>query len=209
MPDIAIPDNGDYAVGVSDDGDLDSLFDSPIASGASAVFDEGTLEKEKLSLCGVPFVIREIGYHLPEPTKDQPNGRNYVTLHVNVAGPRTLASAQARGWFDPAKMLYGPGEALKVNDGGTGICRQITRLLDAQGLIQVGPVTDNSDYDRVWTQWNEFGESTQENAKNGDKVDVPHFTVDRRGTGLVIVVRHGLRVSQAPDYPDTNIFYLN
>jgi hypothetical protein len=189
---------------------LDDLFESP-QQYASAVFDEGQLEKDKLGLVGVPFVITAVTYHLPKVATP----RGYVTVDVTVAGPKTCARNIERGWVPNVSTLeqlkYAPGESVKVNDGSTGLRRQLTQVFDAQGLIKVGDISEQSDYDRPWPEWDSFTETTKMNDPEnpGEKIDVPMVSRDRNGKPLRIIAQHGLRVSQSPDYPDTNIFYLS
>lgn len=192
---------------------LEDLFDSPILKGgASAVFDEGQLEDDKKALIGVPFVIRGVNYHLPKPTKAQPEPNGYITVTANIGSTKAILSAIEHGRIpnvsSAAQFGYQPGEEVKFNDGSTGVRRQLTALFDAHGLIKVGAISDGSDYDKPWPKWDEFSQHTFENDDKGEKVMVPNITVDRDGNPLMIVIRHGLRVSHMDEY-DTDVFYLN
>lgn len=190
---------------------LDQLFDNPYIAGASGVFDEGQLEKDKAALIGVPFVITKVVFHIPEKGKE----RDYVTCDIQVAPDRFIQEEVRRGRVP--ELMVEPEEKLKINDGSTGFRRQIVSMLDAWGLIQVGAIEKMADYDRPWTEWISFAETAEEKYRlgkhwpmeqaDGETVFVPAVTKDRNGSPLRIVARHGLRVSHIAEY-DTNVFYL-
>ncbi len=186
--------------------DIDALFANP-AQHASAVFDEGPLEREKLRLCGVPLIVTRLNYH-----SDLKFPKGYVTFHGYVGPREWLEEAVARGWIKDAAtvsdMLFRPGEPIKFNDGSTGVRRQATMMLHNSGVINVGDVTSNADFDRSWDEWESFSQSSQENGKNGEKIDVPDITLDAKGNPLRILARHGLRASWMEEW-QTNVFYFN
>jgi hypothetical protein len=184
---------------------MDDLWANPVAHGA-AIVDEGTLE-EKVRLLGVPFAILRVTYQ----SNFEKSERGYVTLEGAIAPQRYLD--EAKRWMPPANVstVYRPGEIVKINDGSTGIRRQITSILHEAGLIDVGAL-DKDDprgtFDRPWTEWNAFAQSSKQNGPNGTKVDVPDITTGPSGAPLSILVYHGLRVSVEPTY-QAEVYYLS
>lgn len=182
---------------------------------ATAVFDEGPLEKEKLALCGVPHVITKVTYHA-----DEKFPKGYITCHGVIGPEELLQEAVKRGWvgvstqggFTPyatrEQLVWTAGEAIKYNDGSTGIRRQVTGMLHNLGVIDVGTVASPDDFDRHFTDWVSFSQHSFENDKTGEKMPIPEITQDAQGRPLVIVARHGLRASWMKEY-ETNVFYLS
>lgn len=190
--------------------DLQGIWDNP-SQHATAVFNEGPIEREKLRLVGVPHIITEVVYH-----SELKFAKGYVTISGFIAPQSQLEYAIARGWIPEinsvSEMLFRPNEAIKYNDGSTGIRRQITGVLHNLGLIDVGPVESLEDFDRSWDEWESFTQAGQE---NGDtvkgvvqKIDIPHITRGKDGRPLAIFVHHGLRASYMDEY-GTNVFYLS
>lgn len=179
----------------------------------SAVFDEGDIERDKLRLVGVPFLITRVVYH-----SELKFPKGYLTAYGVIAPQEYLEEAVQRGWIPDvstvSELLYRPGETIKFNDGSTGIRRQITGVLHAMGAINVGPVESREDYDRPYDEWVDFSQSSQENGdkdkKTGEveKIDVPDITVNpKTGKSLIIMCRHGLRASFMEEF-EKNVFYL-
>lgn len=186
--------------------DLLSLFTDP--SSATATYDEGALEREKLRLIGVPHVITRVVYH-----SDLKFPKGYITVHAYIAPTEILQEAIRRDWIPGVEtlteLLFQPEESIKYNDGSTGIRRQLTNVLHNQGVIDVGPVTDLSDFDRPWDEWQSFSETSEENDKNGDgKIVIPDIRHGKNGVPLAIVARHGLRASHMEEY-GSDVFYLS
>jgi hypothetical protein len=174
---------------------------------ASAVFDEGPLEREKLRLIGVPHIVTRIVYH-----SDFKFPRGYATFHGIVAPEPLLEEAVKRGWIPDvstvSELLFNPGESIKYNDGSTGLRRQATMILHNMGVIDIGDVTEDASFDRSWEEWKSFSQTSQENDKSGGKIDVPDISLANNGSPLVILVRHGLRASFMAEY-GTNVFYFS
>lgn len=198
----AMPDESSQQMSIRD------MFANPTQ--VSATFDEAQLEKDKERLRGVPFVITRVTYQLPKA--DQPRG--YVTVEAVVADELTIMEQVKAGRVPGVDSLEGlqvqPETKVLINDGSTGIRRQLTGLFDAQGLIVVGKVGTQADYDRSWLDWQGFSQTAEVNDPNvdGGKVTIPEISVDRNGRPLMIVVRHGLRLSVEPSH-DANVYYLS
>lgn len=193
----------------SGNAEMEALWNNPEQFGA-AIIDEGQLEKEKVRLLGVPFVITRVIYQSDFKKSD----RGYVTLEIVIAPYAQLKEAEDRGWIPPANLplLYKPGETVKFNDGSTGVRRQITSMLAQAGMLNVGsPMSDDpkvSVYDKPWTEWDSFSQTSQQSGTNGEKIDVPDFTFGPSGMPLRIIVTHGLRVSHLDDW-DTDVYYFS
>jgi hypothetical protein len=187
--------------------DLDALFASP-GQYATAVFDEGPLEREKLRLIGVPHVVTRITFH-----SDFKFPKGYATFHGSIAPEPYVQEAVKRGWIPDvstvSELLYRPGESIKYNDGSTGLRRQAVKILHMAGLIDVGHVESDADFDRSWEEWASFSQTSQENAKDGiSKIDIPDITLSADGKSFALLVRHGLRASFMEEW-GTNVFYFS
>lgn len=187
--------------------DLDAVFASP-GQYATAVFDEGPLEREKLRLIGVPHVVTRITFH-----SDFKFPKGYATFHGNIAPEPYVQEAVKRGWIPDVstvtELMYRPGESIKYNDGSTGLRRQAVRILHNAGLIDIGSVETDADYDRSWEEWAAFSQTSQENAKDGiNKIDIPDITLAPDGRPFALLVRHGLRASYMEEW-GTNVFYFS
>jgi hypothetical protein len=196
--------------------DLAAAWDNP-SQYATAVVDEAGVEKEKERLIGVPFAITKVTYHSDFKKSD----RGYVTLEGFIAPMHALQEAVSRGWIPDvssvSELLYKPGEKIKINDGSTGIRRDVTQILHNCGSIDVGTVTERADFDRSWTEWNGW-DGTQTAEENGakdpktkevEKIAIPCITRNAKtGKPLLILATHGLRASYMEDY-ETTVYYLS
>lgn len=133
-------------------------------------FDLVTGER-KHTLIGVPFIIVGATYRPGIAKNDQP--ANYVSIELVTADQATLMERIRAGRIldlngtpltEPA---VGGNETLVINDGSTGIARQMTDYLHRKGLISVGQVTvdtitggemGTSPYDRYFEEWPLGGE---------------------------------------------------
>lgn len=171
--------------------------------------DTGELEKEKEYLVGIPFSVVEVTYHADFKLSE----RGYITV-TGVIAPEDyiLPKIQRKripGITSIDEMRYRPGDTVKFNDGSTGIRRQLTQLFHHIGIINVGKVSKDSDYDRSWVEWESFTQTDEENnPKNpGEKITIPKITHDHIGRELIINIANGLRVSHIDEY-ETDVYYL-
>lgn len=170
------------------------LVNSPNADEVEG-FDLLTSE-HKHRLIGVPFVI--IGATVREGITQDGRRSNYWSLEIVTADEPTLKERVSRGRVtDPTgkpleAALVGPNETLVINDGSTGIGRQITEYLHRKGLISVGVISDDtatggaageSPYDRYHEEW-PYG------------ADKATAGLNYRNAGLTLVCPRGLRVSE-------------
>jgi hypothetical protein len=207
---LAVPDSQ-----MSLDQYIDDAWGDSRNSVIAARFNEVDLEKEKLRLRGVPFVITKVTYHSDFAKSE----RGYVTVEGRIA-PRERLEEEIHAGRIPdvesvSELLYKPGETIKFNDGSTGVRRQLTMVLHNLGIITVAKdITKNDQFDAGYPQWESFTEFEYENGdknkKTGEveKIPVPVATKNpRTGKPLLIVCEHGLRVSHLEDW-DTDVFYL-
>lgn len=141
----------------------------------SSGLDVDIFKDEKLdSLVGVPFLI-VAGTYRERFADDKLS--DFVTMLAIIADENTLAKRHVRvrgdePWF--------PMQTIGINDGSTGIRRQLTAILHAQGAIRVieeGSVLVESggrgevSYDRLVSQWDDWsgGEHTIKVDKNSGR----------------------------------------
>jgi hypothetical protein len=153
---------------------------------------------EKTTLIGIPFVITSATFRdgILRPDKTP---TNYVSLEAVVADKAALDMRVAAGRLaaDKARQVT-PNEAIVINDGSSGICRQVVAYLAAKGLIQVPAGTEvgpanSTRYDVYRASW-----------LHGFDVDDPNPRFD-----IVLACRRGLRVSEyESDWGPAGTFYL-
>lgn len=173
-----------------------------LAEGADVVHGH-SLEKDKGSLLGVPFVITSVTFRdgAMKGDKRSPTPTNYLSVEAVTADHATLQRLVTSRRITPeVASRFLPNEPIVFNDGSTGIARQLTAYLHSQGLIQVpeGPEVGGmgeSRYDAYRASW-----------VKGYNPDQPNPRFDIR-----LVAMRGLRVStyetpMSPDDADT--YYL-
>lgn len=193
---LVIPSDNEYAVMT-----YDELFQMETfrISGFTLV--------SKDELLGVPHVITKVTYW--KPLAEQ---LGMVSCEATVASIPILERAIERGWIphvtNISQLKLEPNERVVYNDGGTGIRRQITQLLNQVGVINVGreDVEDGSRFDVAWPEWEEFSEYRRQSAEVGN---VPCCSRVGDRPFLLNVVR-GLSVSEySNDYAsDAKTYYL-
>lgn len=106
---------------------------------ANADMVEGaTLEKNKANLVGVPFVVTNITVRDGVRSKRTNNIQNYVSLELIIADEETLMRMVRLGRLTPDIVAaWVPEESVVINDGSTGICRQVIAYLFNKGAIVV------------------------------------------------------------------------
>jgi len=165
------------------------------------------LVTDKRSVLGLPFSILRVTYQQPVADKANDFGeRDYVSLQCIVHDQKSIDECLRRGLIPNDQVSYDPGERILINDGSTGIRRQVTQMLHQWGLINVGDVNSNNDYDKPWTKWetDEFDQFEMQ-----ADVVVPSFGTNHNGNRLHIRVPRGLRASMyTNEYGDGVTFYL-
>lgn len=98
-------------------------------------------EEALMSLVGVPFMITSATFRDGIQNKDRDYRDDYVSLELIVAPPAVLTDtadriATRRKTFDlPLIGMAHAEEQLVINDGSTGVYRQIVQYLAAKGKI--------------------------------------------------------------------------
>lgn len=93
-------------------------------------------EEALFALVGVPFIITRVTFHDGIQTKGSPYRSDYVSVELRVAPASFIAARLAAGRLTAeAASKVEPGEMLVVNDGSTGVYRQIVQYLAAKELI--------------------------------------------------------------------------
>jgi hypothetical protein len=163
-------------------------------------------------LMGVPHIITRVTYW--QPKKDQ---KGMVSVEATVADFPVLKRAIERGWVPNTESVdqlkLDPEERVVYNDGGTGIRRQITVILEQLKLIDVG---DNKNplperFDRPWPEWEEFAETRYQSAEIGQVPSFSRYTAaDGTEKPFLLQVPRGLYVSSYEnEYTDEGTtFYL-
>lgn len=148
------------------------------------------LQKDKSVLEGVPFVITGVTVR-PGVTRPDGTPTNYVSAEVVIAPLSVIQRRVQSGRLaltQATKVV--PLESLVLNDGSTGLCRQITQYLEDKGLIALpaGSVSGGdgeSKYDTYYEDWT---------IVDGQRLDNGHVHFAVR-----LVCERGLRSSEYPN----------
>lgn len=150
--------------------DISDLFDAADVVETSGGLDLDIFKDEKLdSLEGVPFLV--MGGTFREAYNQQGNLSDFVTLTCIIADEKTLEARRIRV---TGKELWFPGSTIGINDGSTGIRRQIVSYLYNCGAIM--PVESGSvikeegprgecTWDRLVSEW-EFAGTADHNVSD-------------------------------------------
>lgn len=155
--------------------------------GESTYFSRSFRLIEKDDLIGVPLIVISLTYREGYSRKenDKTIVGDYVSVEAIVADEQTLGMPQFRKQL-PATLNVFPNEAVIFNDGGTGIRRDMTKLLDDLGMIEVGGhADDDRRYDRPYSLW-----------KSGADLAQAGITVDSNGEKFRYTAIRGLRKSE-------------
>lgn len=184
-------------------GDVSAHIDSArqmsfaeLSANATFTFDTGTLERDKAVLIGVPHVITRATFRPITLGRDGEPQRGFVSLECKIADIKTLEMAVNRSWIPGVDNLsalsFIPEENIVYNDGSTGIRRQIVQMLTHFELIEPGVISEKSDFDRPWTEWDSFASYSMQSDGNTPPVQVtiPDFP------DLRVPIVHGLRASE-------------
>ena len=185
---------------------------------------------QKGFLIGFPFLVTGVKFAVIPPTPDKgPNKgvkpRGYVTLECAAypedAVKRALSSKRIVHYDREARtseiptaledLRVLPEERFVINDGSTGLRRQMVFLLHRYGYISVvaGERLDERDprLDLAWDEWHSIG--AQVSAVG--EVEVPYITRDIvTAKPFILRAPRGLRVSEytVDGSGDAETFYL-
>lgn len=168
------------------------------------------LEKDKMELVGVPFVITKVTYREGAyMEKGESIPVDYVSLELVTAPPglydvKVPKNRRRYAEFGlPIESEIGPGEEIVINDSSTGIKRQIAWYLHSSGRVTIAEDLSRTDstlegsagqsaYDLDPAQW--FKGSAE----------------GREGIEVRLLCKRGLRFSRySNDFvPEATTFYL-
>jgi len=192
------------------DNQLD-MWDTEAAE-AEWSFDEPDLERDSAALMGVPLTVYKVVYR---PKRNEKFERDWVSIEMQIASKPVVEQAIRRGKIPNVESLEGlnvlPGSKVVVNDGSTGVRRQLTEVFHNKGIINVGgdPSMGKRRFDREHVDWEECTQNELFTDEDGQVKTVPTIVKWLSGKPLRIPVRHGFRASFSPDYPETPIYYLH
>lgn len=194
-----------------DDVDFNSMSYSEIQmlmsdGGLEAYVPAGATVIGKEFLLGVPLFITAVTFQMPSAvTPKKPVAADFISCEATIASAAKLDMQIRLGRVldgngvavtEIGQLPFEPDERVVINDGGTGMRRDIVNILNRAGIIHVGnpkiPAEMNP-LDAAWTLWESPSRQMKE-LKEG--VSVPHITLNHKGNPLLIDVRRGLRVSE-------------
>ena len=148
-------------------------------------------------LVGMPMCIVQATYRPGIMNKDNGEMMFYMSLDTIIAPERELDKAFKRGRITQEQRdSFEPGEHLVFNEGGTGVYRQVTALLEATNRIKI-----KSDLPREGA----YGESRFDiSPKQWDVDESAEFRLDESGNPTLafsvrILCPRGLRTSEYPN----------
>jgi hypothetical protein len=147
-------------------------------------FTSGFQLVSKQDLIGVPHVIIGVTYRPGFTDKTTKEQYSYVSIEAVIADKNTLDSSPVKHYLPDPLNVY-PNQSVVYNDGGTGVRRELTRLFHQIGVINVGDITADSDFDKPMSKW----ARGQEHAEDG-------ITSDADGEKFRFMAVRGLRVSE-------------
>lgn len=150
----------------------------------------------KAELIGVPHVIVGVTYREGFPR----NGKvgDYVSVEAVVADMDTLNSIPVRSQIPQELTVFG-NEPVVYNDSGTGIRRELTKVFQEAGLIDVGPPNGDEDqYDKPYQFWTA-----------GEELAGTGIVADGNGVKFRYLALRGLRRSdyESPYGPATTYYF--
>lgn len=181
----------------------------------------GRYVADQLDLLGVPFVVTGVRFQSPIADKGREGGfRDYLTLEATIADLDTVEREIKRGRIvrtagkdalavsDVQSLAVEPEDRIVVNDGSTGIRRQLVGLLDhpKAALISVGNKDNPRRHDLSSNRWDSIGEQTWTTAEGEE---LPYITMNNDGKPFLLIARRGLYASQySNEYGESTTFYL-
>lgn len=164
---------------------------------------------EKEALIGVPFIVTAVVYRDGVPGKAVVDGKlttvptNYVSAEIMIGTRQDILVAMQRKRITPEQAeRITPLEKLVINDGSTGIMRQLTAYLVSREVISVpdgpeGGSTGESRYDVYRASWVDSMVSLYEPGTNNP---LPSVRFDLTGWGAVAPPLHCPRGLRRSDY---------
>lgn len=178
---------------------LDDIFDNAIEV-ESEFSDLDIFKDSKLdALKGVPFAILSGTFR--ERIADGKYS-DFVTLTCVIPNEKTLEKRRVR--YTNTELWF-PEQVFGINDGSTGIRRQVVNHLHTQGIIRVVPegteIIENGKrgectWDKRLGEWDwKTGEHTiKDDKETGADLMVWDFAFQEKAMGIP----HGIRVSEYP-----------
>lgn len=201
----------DRAVRVTDDADYDTIRQLQAQYGA--IDFPGASRIDKLHMLGIPFVVVGVRFQDVMP-KESGGFRDYVTIDAFVADEATVQAQIDRGrvmrsvgrdaecYTDIADLPVKPEERVIINDGSTGVRRQIVQLLDYFGLIRVGhDDLEQRRYDLAWNEWDDpapAADAVSSSWLSAAGTEIPAFRSVPDGRPLIVTAARGLHGSVYP-----------
>ncbi len=181
----------------------------------------GFTNTDQLDLLGIPFVVTGIRFQAPITDKGRDGGwRDYLTVEATVADRETLTEAVARKRITKGtgrnavviesvnELFVTPGERIVINDGSTGIRRQLVTILDKAGIVRVGHSDNEKRMDLSWNQWDDAFLTPQQWVA-ADGTVLPYITHRADGKPFLLMCRRGLHASDySNEYGENTTFYL-
>lgn len=190
--------SGIYGQYISGNVSLDDVFDNAIEV-ESEFSDLDVFKDNKLdALKGVPFAI--LGGIFRERIVDGKYS-DFVTLTCVIPNEKTLEKRRVR--YTNTELWF-PEQVFGINDGSTGIRRQVVNFLHTQGIIRVVPEgteivetgkRGECTWDRRLGEWDmRTGEHTiKDDKETGADLMVWEFALDK-----AMGIPRGIRVSEYP-----------
>jgi hypothetical protein len=178
--------------------------------GADEILGHDLAKDENLdALEGVPFLITKVVFRPGEKGQRE----SYATLEIVLASRQLME----RRNVNLATLPFDPGDLVVINDGGTGIYRQIVAYLHAKGFIALpeplvvngnGPRWDDKAKEMVYACSFDLPPSAWADVNAGDlRFDndgKPVYTANVR-----IFAKRGIRVSDySNDFGESKTRYL-
>jgi hypothetical protein len=212
VPEAALAMTPDRAVVVEDDADYRDIQELTFP-GANMI--------PKLHLLGIPFVI--VGLRFQDVMRTERGWRDYVTIDAFVTEEDIVRDA-----LDKGRILKSPGrdaevhtrmedlpvkpeERILINDGSTGVRRQIVDLLERLGLVDVGHHDEQANgtlegvkhrHDLAWSEWADPALAADQVASSwvsANGTEIPAFRSFPDGRPLIVGAARGLTGSVYPN----------
>lgn len=206
----------DRAVVVEDDADWQDIAE--LSARYGAITFPGADIVPKLHLLGIPLVI--VGVRFQAVMRTERGWRDFLTLDTFIADRQTIQEqidkgrvmksvgrdAEAHTNIDDLPVK--PTQRILINDGSTGVRRQVVSLLDSLGLIRVGHEDEytgrdaNRRFDLAWTQWEDAFPARDivgTSWFNAEDTEIPDFRSFSDGRPLIVGAPRGLTGSTYPN----------
>lgn len=131
--------------------DWNTLLQEAVGLGGADLLDKEIID----FLVGIPHIIVGVDYRQGKALKNGHDGA-YVSLTAVVA-PEDVMRRRYKG--ELSALPFDPEAVVVYNDGGTGVYRQVTKILHDKGYIKLpdpvieGGTSGQSSYDVHPSQW--------------------------------------------------------